>query len=386
MKKLFLFISILLMLLVSCKSKPTVKTVTKPVVSKIFYDENWKISPEYKAEYYREVTLDKNENPIGEINDYLMTGEKYAMYEQAISFDKYDGSKSVFSGKCTIYHKNGEVKQSFEQDAQGKKQGWFEERNKNGKLIRRIEYKNDVAINEFEYNYPDIGSDESSVAIIQTLKTMKPVVHNANLPTPPEILFKKRTWRPKLWDYIDLFDLNNEKSALIEACNYDNDVVRNSAVELASYSSGNFNLGQICDIFDFSYQNWSYVNDPMTREYFAKASETIGNKFNGDCDDFAILMCSMMLAVGGEANINFAYDGNSGHAFSEVNIGTTNINEVNNYLKARYENFSKANYRVDDYGNKWLNLDWWANYPGGKYFNYSRGETFNVIYNTYKRF
>ena len=35
--------------------------------------------------------------------------------------------------------------------------------------------------------------------------------------------------------------------------------------------------------------------------------------------------------------------------------------------------------RTDPEGNKWLNLDWFANHPGGKYFNYNHGTTFYIL-------
>ncbi|GHT47071.1 hypothetical protein AGMMS49965_24950 [Bacteroidia bacterium] len=167
---------------------------------------------------------------------------------------------------------------------------------------------------------------------------------------------------------------------LIVACDYDNSTVRNTAVLLGGFSPGEFNLGQVCEIFDYGYNNWKYVNDPVTGDYFSRASETLKNGLNGDCDDFAILLCSMLLSIGGDARINFAYDASSGHAFTEVNIGKTNQSEVQRYLSARYNN-AQMWHRKDSQGNIWLNLDWQAQYPGGKYWDYNRGTSFNIIRN-----
>jgi hypothetical protein len=84
------------------------------------------------------------------------------------------------------------------------------------------------------------------------------------------------------------------------------------------------------------------------------------NRLNGDCDDFAILLCSMILSIGGEARINFAYDAVSGHAFAEANIGKTDRCTVERYLTARYGH-SEMWHKEDRNGNWWLNLDWQGN-------------------------
>ena len=172
---------------------------------------------------------------------------------------------------------------------------------------------------------------------------------------------------------------SGDKRQLVEACNYSNSTVRNNAVSIAGQSPGSYNLGQICDIFDHCYNSWKYVNDPEGNEIYEYASNTISNGLNGDCDDFAVLVCSMVLSIGGEARINFAYGQNGGHAFTEVNIGNT---EVEEYISARYKSVydnSGIWTRTDKDGNKWLNLDWFANHPGGKYFDYTHGTTFYII-------
>ncbi|MDR0873397.1 MAG: transglutaminase domain-containing protein [Prevotellaceae bacterium] len=230
---------------------------------------------------------------------------------------------------------------------------------------------------------PNAQSDEQDFIVVPTIKKLKPIEHTANLPTPPKIIFQHPTGSHTRQDYINQYNITGDMKELIIACNYDNKTVRNNALALVSMSPGEFNLGQICDIFDFCYQNWSYVNDPVTIDYYAKASETLRNGLNGDCDDFAILLCSMILSIGGEARINFAYDATSGHAFTEVNIGTTNQSNVQNYLRARYSNADMW-HRADSSGNVWLNMDWQAQYPGGRYWKYNNGTSFNIIRNIYE--
>lgn len=225
------------------------------------------------------------------------------------------------------------------------------------------------------------GNEDAEI-VFPTTKKLKPLVHDKELPTPPKIEFSQPKYVYTREQYISFHSITGEMKDLIVACDYDNSTVRNNAVALVSLSPGSFNLGQICDIFDFCYMNWSYVNDPIARDYYAKASETLRNGLNGDCDDFAILMCSLILAVGGEARISFAYNEKDGHAFTEVNMGTTSRNLVKNYLSARYGNVG-LNYKEED-GNWWLNLDWSGQYPGAKYWDYERGTCFNIIRNIYK--
>lgn len=200
------------------------------------------------------------------------------------------------------------------------------------------------------------------------------------IPPPPTIDFSVTKHEKKfLRELFKGCNLSGEKRQLVEACNYSNSSLRNNAVSIAGRNAGSYNLGQICDIFDYCYNNWKYVNDPKGSEIIEYASNSITNGLNGDCDDFAVLVCSMILSIGGEARINYAYGKDGGHAFTEVNIGKTEIEE---YISKRYKNVydhSGIWTRTDKDGNNWLNLDWFAKHPGGKYFDYTHGTTFYII-------
>jgi hypothetical protein len=200
------------------------------------------------------------------------------------------------------------------------------------------------------------------------------------IPPPPNIEFTVSHHEKKfLKELFKDCNLSGDKKQLVEACNYLNSIVRNTAASIAGQNSGPYNIGQICDIFDYCYYDWKYVNDPKRNEFIEFASNTISNGLNGDCDDFAVLVCSMILSIGGEARINYAYGQNGGHAFAEVNIGNTQIEE---YISKRYRNVYDNDgiwTRTDKSGNNWLNLDWFAMHPGGKYFDYTHGTTFYII-------
>lgn len=156
---------------------------------------------------------------------------------------------------------------------------------------------------------------------------------------------------------------------LAEACDYDLPYTKSFANQLAKRAPGTFNFRQVCEIYNYCYSNWSYVNDPKHSEYIAKASESIASSLSGDCDDYAVLMASCLIAIGGDVAITCAYNNNSGHAYAELNITEMDLNEIKIVLEEMYPHVSldEVYTRSDDYGI-WLNLDWQANYPGGKYW------------------
>ncbi len=165
-----------------------------------------------------------------------------------------------------------------------------------------------------------------------------------------------------------------------------NPTVRIFALRLARQFPGEYNLGQICAIWYFIKNKWSYVNDPNGFDYFAPANETIDAELSGDCDDFAILMSSLIQAIGGSTRVILAYGSSSGHAYTEVyfaknkeeaqeainSIAQIDANYYNGILKnlVQYLNSNRDtfNYRNGPDGC-WLNLDWGADHPGGPYFS-----------------
>jgi hypothetical protein len=155
---------------------------------------------------------------------------------------------------------------------------------------------------------------------------------------------------------------------------------RNKAVQIAGQKegSGSFNLAQVCNLYDYATKNWRYVNDPATLDYVAKASESIQTQQSDDCDDFAVLIGSLILAVGGDVRINYAYDANSGHSFAEVKLGDY-IDEsgVTEYITLRYK-VSATEVHIRD---GWLNLDWFdqPKCPGGTFFDWYSIQTFYIL-------
>lgn len=172
-------------------------------------------------------------------------------------------------------------------------------------------------------------------------------------------------------------DLNVD--LLKEACDYNLPYTKQFANHLAANNPGNFSPEQICDVFEYCYNKWRYVNDPSGQEYLSKASETIYGSLIGDCDDFAVLMASCILAIGGDAAIVLAYNAESGHAYAEVDISSFDENYVRNVIRNRFSGYDHAfNFRKDGQ-HQWLNLDWQSAYPGGNYYSSTRRYIYSCV-------
>lgn len=163
---------------------------------------------------------------------------------------------------------------------------------------------------------------------------------------------------------------------LVDAVDVTNETTNDYAVQLASRFPGEYNIGQICQIYDYVVNNWKYVNDSHNNENFRSASRSIKNNLAGDCDDFAIVISALIESVGGSTRISLAYDNeNKGHAFTEVFISDSqsDMQGIDDEIKKLYgiDQFT-INYTIDEDGKCWLNLDWFSSprIPGGEYFKY----------------
>lgn len=180
-----------------------------------------------------------------------------------------------------------------------------------------------------------------------------------------------------LYKQISPAERNLEK--LREAMDITNPVTRKFSLQLASAFPGEFNIDQTCSIYNYIYKNWKYVNDPRGLDYFSKASETINNNFTGDCDDFSILIATVIESIGGRTRINFAFGPAGNHAFTEVYF-TDDPKKLHERINYHFQGpleflfgitkVEKVNYKNDPVKGYWLNLDYTSKYPGGDYFEY----------------
>jgi len=160
------------------------------------------------------------------------------------------------------------------------------------------------------------------------------------------------------------------------AMDYTNPTTRDFALTLIPNThEGNYNIAQICDLWEAVYQKWTYVNDPQGSDYFSPASRTIQLGLKGDCDDFAITVGSLVQSIGGSTRIVTAYNAEGGHAYPEVYIGSSkaSLEKVASYIGKRYHTTGIAYHArtKDGVTQYWLNLDWQSRFPGGKYFHES---------------
>ena len=157
-----------------------------------------------------------------------------------------------------------------------------------------------------------------------------------------------------------------------QAIDYTNPLTRDFAVGLVKKSSsGNYNINQICDIWEYGYNKWVYVNDPLGQDYYSPASRTISLGLKGDCDDFAVLNAAVIQSIGGSSRVVTACNVEGCHAYAEVYINEADLQSVTNDIGSRYGvktvyyQRSVVSKGVPSY---WLNLDWWATNPGGEFF------------------
>lgn len=162
-----------------------------------------------------------------------------------------------------------------------------------------------------------------------------------------------------------------------KAHDYRSATVQALAKQLAKRSPGSFNLGQVCEIYDYCLSQWTYVNDPAFDDFPSSGTATIHHDYAGDCDDFALLISALVTAVGGISRINLANSETAGHAFTEIYLGNEEPAGYMAYLNERYQQGRFPGLRLDPFGGWWLNLDWQyqqeRHYPGGPYFDYRRG-------------
>ena len=170
--------------------------------------------------------------------------------------------------------------------------------------------------------------------------------------------------------------------------NIGNKTVKSKGRSLTLEYPGDGTIKQLCSIYDYMVNNWSYAPDTRGIEDFQYSDESIEygkGKYSGqgDCDDFSILLASLIESIGCTSRIMLAYGPMGGHAYTEVYLGKAegaecDVNRMMKWLRTTY-NVSEINAHTDlDTGEVWLNLDWWRDpnamndpakyHPGGPFF------------------
>ena len=128
--------------------------------------------------------------------------------------------------------------------------------------------------------------------------------------------------------------------------------VRKIAANAAKTYPGKYNIYQVCALFDYTKENIQYISDPRGRDYWAPPNETL-NICAGDCDDYSILLSSLIESIGGTTRIYLT----DTHAFMAVYIGndSKNIEKIVEAI-SKYYGPVPVHYTTDKYGS-WLMLD-----------------------------
>ncbi len=160
-------------------------------------------------------------------------------------------------------------------------------------------------------------------------------------------------------------------------------VVNDAQDIIVGISPGDHTIDQVCLIYATIKNSWVLTGDPRGIDYYRFANETLrqGRKVNrigaGDCDDFALLMASMVESIGGSTRVMLAYSPSGSHAYAEVylgKMGSDNVNKLKEWLKLKYDVSELSAHWDKETGDVWLNLDWGKNiavaaYPGSSFFD-----------------
>jgi WD40 repeat protein len=170
----------------------------------------------------------------------------------------------------------------------------------------------------------------------------------------------------------------NLQSVIYSKLDLGDTYVEQTAVTMARDYPGEFSINQVGAIYDTLVQGWNYYSDPSYKELYKNANLTLqdgmraGTVGVGDCDDFAILISSLIDSLGGSTRIIFAYDEASrqGHAYSELYLGKKDspmIEDLEGWIKDEYGKPSVPGVSLTE-DEVWLNLDYNGTYPGGPFF------------------
>jgi transglutaminase-like putative cysteine protease len=131
---------------------------------------------------------------------------------------------------------------------------------------------------------------------------------------------------------------------------YDTGVRKMAAVSAKKYP-GQYNVYQLCSLFDDTKSRIDYISDPRGRDLWSTPGETL-EVGAGDCEDYAILLASLVEAIGGTSRIYLT----DTHAFASVYIGDADNTALIVEAIRRYYGDLPVYYTTDEYGS-WLLMD-----------------------------
>jgi len=167
----------------------------------------------------------------------------------------------------------------------------------------------------------------------------------------------------------------------------DFEIVAGLADIVLNNAPGDLSVLQIIEAYELVRSTITYAEDEDN--HWQSASETI-SLGTGDCEDQAILLASLLTALGGDCRVNLI----SGHAFTTVYVGnnTTDMLNVEQNTQDYYGNGVPVHWMQDDLGF-WLVVDtvgmpYAGGYPaasvpvggdGGENWNFEDGDWVRTI-------
>ncbi len=135
----------------------------------------------------------------------------------------------------------------------------------------------------------------------------------------------------------------------------DTKVVKPLVEHIEEAYPGGYSTLQIAEAYEWVKNNIAYTTD-TSEDYWQAAWETMDLR-SGDCEDHAILLCSIIDALGGSSRVNIIQE----HAFPTVYIGSTpsDLQKAKQSLASYYgleASEYKITYLTDDSGY-WLVID-----------------------------
>jgi len=250
----------------------------------------------------------------------------------------------------------------------------------------------------------DLGRKSSSPDLAQWVQALSPsaflilpddIISYFVLRSPPD-LSEPRANVPKAQGCDANLTAGEFKKILNATIEPTNPNVRDRALLLVAKFPGDYTIDQICSIYDYLQRTgWRYVRDPRGVDYFNYANESLRGCDEkecvgaGDCDDFAILISSLIESIGGTTRIIVSQNNSTGaHAYAEVYLGqfdsqNSQVIEIIEWLKQKYNTESIFVHIDQNTRDVWLNLDWGSDinrseHPGGPFYPGDRDIIFNI--------
>ncbi len=115
----------------------------------LYYDQDGKgLDTKKKAEFYRIVTFDKDNKPVGTVQDFYMNNKALAT-GQASNIDKFDNSNSRWQGEVTKYNEKGKLVERNNYDNDGKLDGIQTKYNDDEVKVQEMEYAHGNPIKDY---------------------------------------------------------------------------------------------------------------------------------------------------------------------------------------------------------------------------------------------